>query len=329
MYTLEAARLKLGDIIFTRDKGAATSWGIRAGSLARYSHAMLYVEDHSYIDSDPNGVHANNLQRLLRGAANDIAVKRLKEPLPPEAILAACNFARSQVGKRYSVLGAAGTFQGIRRAKLTSVNRQFCSRLVAMAYASIGCALVKNPLFSSPRRVFVSPNLTLVEDAHRVASAAEVAFATNTEPNLLTRQEDATNKLFENVRRETGSDVDTFEELVNLVTESPETDAPVSAILRESEYFFLWREIPGRHSMWFNTEVYAERVPINEQAELAASQYLSVLNSLDRRKETITSLLGRFSQTGSSTVALLLTLEQALLEQDRERLAVLEHFLTL
>jgi hypothetical protein len=81
--------------------------------------------------------------------------------------------------------------------------------------------------------------------------------------------------------------------------------------------------------MWFNTEVYAEQVPINEQAELAASQYLCVLNSLDRRKETITSLLGRFSQTGSSTVALLLTLEQALLEQDRERLAVLEHFLTL
>lgn len=326
MYTLDASRLRLGDIIFVRDK-SITSLGIRAGSGGKYSHAALYVADHSYIDSDPDGVHANNLQRLIRQSSDDIAVKRLGDPLSDEKIRSVCNFARSQVGKRYSVLGAASTVQGFRRAKLTPVNRQFCSRLVAMAYASVGCELVKNPLFSSPRRVFVSSMLTLVEEAHRKASEAEVAFATSGQTNLLFRQENATNKLFEDIRRETGSDVDTFEELVELVTAQPAIDKPVSAILASSEYMFLWREIPVQNPMWFSSEVYAEQVPTSEQAKLAVSQYSGVLDSLERRRQTITSLQRGFSQTRSGTIFLLLTLEQALLELDAKRLATLEGFL--
>jgi len=43
---------------------------------------MLYVEHYSKIDSDPGGVHANNLGRLLLANSDDFAVMRLKEPYP-------------------------------------------------------------------------------------------------------------------------------------------------------------------------------------------------------------------------------------------------------
>src|SRR5437879_5382948 len=56
MYILDAKRLLPGDIIFTRDKWNPASISIRTTSLSRFSHAILYVEAYSYIDSDRGGV---------------------------------------------------------------------------------------------------------------------------------------------------------------------------------------------------------------------------------------------------------------------------------
>ena len=74
MYVLDASVLKLGDIVFTRDRHSWSSRAVRFASLSRYSHEMLYVDSHSYIDSDADGVHANNLQRKLFESAEDVAV---------------------------------------------------------------------------------------------------------------------------------------------------------------------------------------------------------------------------------------------------------------
>lgn len=78
--------------------------------------------------------------------------------------------------------------------------------------------------------------------------------------------------------------------------------------------------------MWFNAEAYAEQVPDEQRTPLAHSQYMSVLNSLDRRRQTIMSLEAIFVKLPRKTVALLIYLEQNLYEQDAERLAVLETF---
>ena len=86
MHILNFKRLKPADILFTREKWDATSIGIRTASGSRFSHAILYVDSHSYIDSDRNGVHANNPQYKLFDSPNDVAVKRHKAPLSAETV---------------------------------------------------------------------------------------------------------------------------------------------------------------------------------------------------------------------------------------------------
>ncbi len=106
MYILDPKRLLPGDIIFTREKWDPTSIGIRTASFSRCSHAALYVEAYPYIDSDRQGVHANNPQyKLLFPSVKDVAVKRYKEPLSKEVLNTICDFGRSEIGKRYSVPG--------------------------------------------------------------------------------------------------------------------------------------------------------------------------------------------------------------------------------
>lgn len=48
MFILDTDRLRIGDIILTADQ-TLLSKGIRAATGGSFSHAMLYVADHSYI----------------------------------------------------------------------------------------------------------------------------------------------------------------------------------------------------------------------------------------------------------------------------------------
>jgi len=61
---LDSNRLRIGDIILTADR-TLLSKGIRQVTGGSFSHAMLYVADHSYIHSDGGGVHSGNTQRRL------------------------------------------------------------------------------------------------------------------------------------------------------------------------------------------------------------------------------------------------------------------------
>jgi hypothetical protein len=325
MFVLNADRLVPGDILFTRHKTSGTSWSVRVGTFFRFSHAILYVDYQSYIDSDGDGVHANNLQRLLFSRESDVAVKRLKEPLPTTQMRALCDFARSEVGKRYSVPAAMGSIRGIRAGNLTGAKRQFCSRLVAMAYASVGADLVKNPMFSSPRRVFKSPKLTLVTDVCQIASPEHIEQC-NRGPNALSAQEEITNTLLESVRTRTGSEVSTIGELVRLVVERPEVDSIVSSLLTSSGYLVMWMQIREQNPWWYDSAAFAQTFTPEERTNVADRMFDSISDSVRRHRENNAYLLDAFSTYRRTAIALMQQLESKLYELESERAAVIEPF---
>lgn len=79
MFILDTVKLVPGDIVLTT-RDAPISKAIRKATASAFSHALLYVADHSYIHSDGDGVHSGNTQRLLFSDASHAMVLRLEPP---------------------------------------------------------------------------------------------------------------------------------------------------------------------------------------------------------------------------------------------------------
>lgn len=239
MFILDTDRLRIGDIILTADQ-TLLSKGIRAATGGSFSHAMLYVADHSYIHSDGDGVHSGNTQRRLFSALGDAAVLRLRTP-DASAVERACVYARTQVGKQYSKAEAVRSrkFRDV-ADQLEDSNRQFCSRLVAQAYSFAGVPLVPNADYCYPSDFASSQLLLAVAAPLRQARAAEIKFAQSENP--IERQTRATNFILDEVRKLSGLDIQTFEQLPEFLIQNPQHDAAVCEIVKASGYLDLWKE---------------------------------------------------------------------------------------
>ena len=258
MFILDADRLCVGDIILTADQ-TLRSKGIRAATGGSFSHAMLYVADHSYIHSDGHGVHSGNTQRRLFSAFGDAAVLRLRNP-DASAVERACAYARTQVGKQYSKAEAfrSRKFRDVAEQREDS-NRQFCSRLVAQAYSFAGVPLVPNVDYCYPSDLANSTLLQPVAAPLRQARTAEIEFAQSESPiDLQTR---ATNFILDEVRKLGGRDVQTFEQLPNFLIQNPEHDAAVCEIVKASGYLYFWKEDVLRNP-WRYDAVEFRKLPV-------------------------------------------------------------------
>lgn len=239
MFILDADRLRVGDIILTADQ-TLLSKGIRTATGGFFSHAMLYVADHSYIHSDADGVHSGNTQRRLFSALGDAAVLRLRNS-DASAVECACVYARTQIGKQYSKAEAIASLK-FRDAEeqLGDSSRQFCSRLVAQAYSVAGVPLVPNADYCYPSDFATSPLLQAVAAPLRQARAAEIEFAQSDNP--IERQTRATNFILKEVRKLGARDIQTFEQLPHFLIQNPQHDAAVCQIVKASGYLDLWKE---------------------------------------------------------------------------------------
>jgi uncharacterized protein YycO len=171
MKKLREASLKVGDIILTTTT-AALSKAVRAATHSDISHAMIYVQDHSVIDATAEGVQARNTQRLLFEDDSSIYALRLRDELSADQARDICNFVRTRVGAQYSTKEAIRSALGGTREW---TKKQFCSRLVAQAYDSVGIRLVDNPNFCSPANLKDSPLLVEVQNPTVAMTAEEAA----------------------------------------------------------------------------------------------------------------------------------------------------------
>lgn len=237
MYILDPDVLQPGDIVLTT-QDAKISKGIRRLTGSSFSHAILYVARGSYVHSDGDGVHANNTQRLLfADISHALALRLLRNQ--DDKILQICDFARSQIGKQYSVPEAIASRRRRGAAVGMRSNRQFCSRLVAQSYAHAGVALVPNPDYCYPTDLYNVDMVAHVPSCVRAATQKEIEFAST--PNPLEVQTKATNQLFDGIRRASAEDVQSDEQIVELLLRRPELDEALSRCLVRSGYLDLWK----------------------------------------------------------------------------------------
>lgn len=243
MKKLNEKALKVGDIILTTST-AAVSKAIRLWTWSDISHAMIYVEDHSVIDATGDGVHSRNTQRLFFEDHSAVHVLRLKEDLTVAKILEVCTFIRAQVGTQYSVREAIQSAAGGSRQW---TRKQYCSRLVAQAFASIGIFLATDPNYCSPNDLKGSALLEAVQDATIQVSSIEVARWERLE-DTTQEMRDVTNRLLDGARTKNPA-IQSLNDINDHVIQHPEDDDFLAKLLHSSGYLTIW-ETERNKNLW-------------------------------------------------------------------------------
>lgn len=232
-----------GDIVLTTTT-AAISKAIRVATRSDISHAMVYVQHCSVIDATGEGVHARNTQRILFEEECAIHALRLRSGISASELSAVITYMRGHIGTQYSAREAV--LAGLGGGRQWS-NKQFCSRLVAQAFASAGIHLVADPNFCSPAEIKASPLLAAVPDATTPVSAEE-ASAWQEADDVPQRMRSAINAVLDGAR-EKDPGIQTFDDLHRHLVGNPEEDAYFCGLLESSGYLYVW-QIERNRNPW-------------------------------------------------------------------------------
>lgn len=118
--------LQPGDIILTARPGKGSKF-IRGATGGMVSHAMICVQQGSFIDSTMDGVQARNIQREFFEDDENVFAFRLKTPLPTHVVTKVVDYARSQIGTRYSLPEAARSSVFNWSGTRTTARRKICA----------------------------------------------------------------------------------------------------------------------------------------------------------------------------------------------------------
>lgn len=235
MKRLDPSLLRPGDIILTTTR-QPTSKAIRIVTSSNISHAMIYVESHSVIDATAEGVQARNTQRLFLDDDCAVYGLRLNRVLTNVELKGIQDYVRSIVGTQYSLWEAVQAPLGRRNS---ASRRQFCSRLVAQAYAYADIKLVPDPNYCTPEDLRKSPLMHDLGEVTVAVSDEDVArWAMATDLPQMTR--DATNAVLSGARQRDPS-IQDFRDLDRHLVDCPEDDGFIYQLYRESGYLDLWR----------------------------------------------------------------------------------------
>lgn len=169
MKRIDFSKLRKGDILLTTSSHPQSK-AVRAFTKSDISHAMLYVANGSVMDSTGEGVHARNLQRQIYNDDCAIYAYRATAPIDPEAMNQIVDYVRSEVGAPYATLDA---IRSPFKPKRKGSPAQFCSRLVARAYANAGFPLTENPDYTTPADLQCSTHLESIPDVELQVTAQE------------------------------------------------------------------------------------------------------------------------------------------------------------
>ncbi|MFG0323985.1 YiiX/YebB-like N1pC/P60 family cysteine hydrolase [Pseudomonas sp. zjy_15] len=240
-YTIERSLLKRGDIVLTAEN-TLISKGVRLGTASRYSHASIWVEG-TLIEAVQAGVFSKNPQRIILDKPSHCVVLRSKKPLSDEEIEQICQYAHSQIGSLYA-LDEATLALPRRLMKLESTKKQFCSRLVALAYAQIDYDFINlgSPHYCTPGKLARTKAFEVVPGMIREALPGEIEFAKTHDP--IKQNAEQTFEWLAKVRALVKSkpelnaqfDIQTVNDVGALLIERPELDEIVVGYLHENEY---------------------------------------------------------------------------------------------
>lgn len=241
MKRIQTKSVQPGDILFTARPGKISK-AIRAATDGVVSHAMICVQHGSFIDSTSDGVQARNLQRELFEDDERAFHFRLKNPTSRQVLEQIIDYARAEVGARYSIGEAARSVAAVRRPRS---RKQFCSRLVARVYKMAGIELVPDSDYCSPEELRRSPLLKELPVEFEPVSAEELAWMSD-RPNPIQVTHDAQNAVLD-ATRSVDSEVENFNDLYDLLVRRPEADQVIATALKSSGYLETWKMEVDEH----------------------------------------------------------------------------------
>lgn len=229
-----------GDILLT-SRPSKTSKGIRFTTGGAVSHAMICVAHGSFIDSTSDGVQARNLQRELFEDHEQAFHFRLKKPPERQVLAQVIDYARAEIGARYSIVEAVRSVSPFRRS---SSKKQFCSRLVARAFKQAGIELVPDTDYCTPEDLRRSPLLEELIVEFEMVTVEDLAWMDD-EPNPVEAMHVAQNAVLE-AARSVDSRIENFNDIYALLVARPEADQVIADALEGSGYLELWKiEVDG------------------------------------------------------------------------------------
>jgi hypothetical protein len=207
-----------------------------------------------------------------------------------QVVLLACDFARSQVGKEYSVKGAINA--KVKVPLSLDTNRQFCSKLVAKAYEFAGLKLVENADTCMPKEIEESKYLKRVNYITVKANEAEIEFVTSDSP--LDKQTEATNKILFAARAIFKNDIQTLSELPHFLFQHPQFDSQLSKVILESGYLTLWDNDRVKNPWRYDLKAFCD-LPISDAEKYALAK--KEFDSSKRMLERFGSMLNFYTDT--------------------------------
>jgi hypothetical protein len=197
---------------------------------------MVCVQFSSVIDATGEGVHARNPQRLFFDNRCELLAFRLKAGLTDSQADQVCQFVRQTIGAEYSKMEAVRSVLG---GSDQWTRKQFCSRLVAQAYASAGILLVEDPNYCSPADLARSALLVAIPNVVETVTEGEaVRWAAHGDATATMRE--AINAVLEGARKK-DPNIQTLNDVDSHLIKHPEHDAYLADVYIASGYLTVWR----------------------------------------------------------------------------------------
>jgi len=259
-YLFDLDALQLGDILLSRSNQKISTL-IQRYTDGSFSHAMIYVGN-AVVHAMPDGVYSENPQRMVFDSPNDFRALRFKANLAEETIEKIANEARFLTGNLYSVREALATKYFGNSDTPSKTRYQFCSRLVAQCYASVGINIVKNPSYCSPNDINKSTSLIAVVNYSREASEYELKLIEGIDPSVLLQK--MTFEWLEKTRdlalRFKLKEVFTMNDVTKLLIFNPELDEKVSQFVIDSGYLDYFNVDRNLHPYRYDVDLYHAKV---------------------------------------------------------------------
>ncbi len=239
MYVFDIEKLQEGDILLTAQrKLLSVSTAIRVLTWSRYSHSMIYVGNYSFIHAVANGgVRRQNIQYEFFKKDSQACVLRVKDT---KIAKRACEYAKLQVHTQYSVREAIRTKIELKEER----NRQFCSRLVAEAYAKAGLPLVKNSSLCSPQELYESSLTEVISGCLREVTSSDLMIKDTIDTSNIWAMFEAS--IFKKIRIVTGEDIQNTEDLLTFLMRNLYYDDAIVQLHKDENYFNFLKSLNYR-----------------------------------------------------------------------------------
>ncbi len=266
-YILDERKLKKGDIILTRND-SSTSKAIRKIANSNYSHAILYLGNHSFMEADINGVEFFSTQRYAFKEPKNISIRRLKKTKSELMNVVVAN-ARKYSYRDYNMDGVKNLYrermQGVKIKGVSDFDKigewdkpLFCSQLIGVVFKQSGIDLANVGSLDSfsPYEIENSELLEEVEDflieiSEEVSSQYTLYGEDDLPENVLSMQTEVSQEISIKIKQDyqdNGLPIpadfqDAIDKLGNIPPEKiPVADKILSTRLKESGLLDLWKE---------------------------------------------------------------------------------------